>query len=440
MYERARLKRESIRYTVLFFVLFGLVFAALGAFVYQTVSANIYRTVDDELLENGSSLAQRDELEGSVELSSKEGSASSGEEASEDDEISLSQSVMANPQIIYLTRASDGTVVDTVGMYTQYADGIKNLPFDAALEGEVYFIEQDGHRYRAVNFRLDPAEDGATYVQAVANVDSEVAILDRFTVTLVGALAAALVVSAGLSYLLSRMTLRPIAEAWERQTEFVQNASHELRTPLAVIRTNQELLLDEPMARIVDKFPPINVTIEEVERLARLTDDLLTLTASDAHPLKLAVERLDFGELTDGVASSYEELALAQGKAFEIVRQGDVLVSGSRDRLTQLVAIILDNALKYTREGDSVLVEVRHDGSSATLVVSDTGIGVEDADLDRVFDRFYRADKARSRSTGGSGLGLSIAKGIVDAHDGSIRMKRSEPHGTSVTVTLPGIA
>lgn len=440
MHERARLRRESVRYAVLFFVLFGLVFAALGVFVFRTVSTNIYRTVDNELLESGSLLARGGESDGSVALSSKEEDASTEGEAFEDGELALSQSVMANPQIIYLTRGSDGAVVDTVGIYTQYAEALKSLPFDAALEGEVYQFDRDGHRYRAVTYRLDPARDGAAYVQAVANVDSEVAILDRFTATLAGALAVALVVSAGLSYLLSRMTLRPIAEAWESQTEFVQNASHELRTPLAVIRTNQELLLDEPMARIVDKFAPINVTIEEVGRLTRLTDDLLTLTASDAHPLEFAVERLDLGELVGGVASSYEELALAQGKAFEVVSQADVWVRGSRDRLMQLAAILLDNALKYTGEGDAVRVDVGKRGSSATIAVSDTGIGIEDVDVGRVFDRFYRADKARSRSTGGSGLGLSIAKSIVDAHGGTIRMERVEPHGVSVTATLPGIA
>lgn len=437
--EGDRLRRESIRYTALFFVVFGFIFALLGVFVYQTVSSNIFQAVDEQLSVSS--------LDGPVNISSStyaigapDAEAVTGDESTASN-ISLSESISAtiesNPQTIFLTRSSDGTPNDTYGIYASYPEFIENLPFDSNVLNTPYLVEQDGHHYRAINYQLEGGESGASYMQAIANVDSEIAILDQFTAMLVAGLVVALAISAGASYLLSRMTLRPIADAWAKQTEFVQNASHELRTPLTVIRTTQELLLDDPHACIVDKFEDITLTIEEAERLSRLTESLLVLTATDAGHLDLETSNVDLRELCTEIVSAYGDIALMQEKTLALDECGDATVRGDRDKLRQLLAILLDNALKYTGEGDAVRLSVASQGSEAVVTVKDTGIGIDEGDLERVFDRFYRADTARSRETGGSGLGLPIAKGIAEAHGGTIRLENVEPRGIAAVVRLP---
>ncbi|WP_139651281.1 sensor histidine kinase [Raoultibacter phocaeensis] len=443
--ENDHLKRESIRYTALFFVVFGLIFALLGMFVYQTVSSNIFRAVDEQLLVPSSRATV--DVASSATYSIESSSTGSADEDFEINEgpgigaLSLSESIDAtikdNPQTILLARASNGTTTDTYGLYSTYPDFIADLPFDSNILDTPYLIGQDGHHYRAVNYLLESNDSTVAYMQAIANVDSEIAILDQFTTMLVAGLVVALLVCAAASYLLSRMTLRPIAVAWEKQTEFVQNASHELRTPLTVIRTTQELLLGDPNARIVDKFEDITLTIEEAERLSRLSENLLELTASDAGQRGLEMSDTDIGKLCEEIVTAYEELALLQGKTLLFETEDGVSARGDRDKLRQVLAILLDNALKYTGEGDSITVRAASQRCGAVISVTDTGIGIDESDLARVFDRFYRADAARSRETGGAGLGLPIAKGIVEAHGGSIRLENVEPKGIAAIVELP---
>ena len=444
MRESARMKRVSIRYAALFFVVFGLIFAALGAFVYQTVNSNIFRVVDQQILmigidEEGTSVTDADVPAENQATQEDMPAAQATTAADASPNQMVEESLEENPQIVLLARASDGTVVDTFGIYSTYPDFFQKLPFDPNLLDTAYLIEQNGHHYRAATYRTDPSVDVAESLQTIVNVDSEVAILDQFTVTLITGLTVALLISAGASYLLSRKTLRPIAEAWEKQTEFVQNASHELRTPLTVIRTTQELLLEEPNARIIDKFEDISITIEEAGRLSRLTKDLLALTTADAEDDRIDPKEVDLGNLANSMAAAYEDLVVAEGKTLAVSAADRALVQGDPDKLRQLLAILLDNALKYTEEYGTISMFVEIRGSSTILRVSDNGVGVSEQDLGRVFDRFYRADKARSRETGGNGLGLSIAKSIMDAHGGTIRMDRNASCGVTVTATFKRI-
>ena len=449
--ENDRLRRESIRYTALFFVVFGLIFTLLGIFVYQTVSSNIFKAVDEQLSLPSFGVIVDTVPSAALSVDNPYGESSDADPSADDvgsndslGEVSLSETIYSsienNPQTIFLARSSDGSTTDTYGIYASYPDSIEGLPFDSSVLNTPYPIDQNGHHYRAVNYRIEGNDGSASYMQAIANVDSEIAILNQFTAMLVGGLVVALVVSAGASYLLSRMTLRPIADAWAKQTEFVQNASHELRTPLTVIRTTQELLLDSPNARIVDKFEDITLTIEEAERLSRLTESLLALTATDAGRFDLAIGDVDLRNLCADVVSAYDDIALLQGKSLEFAEGDEAVLRGDRDKLRQLLAILLDNALKYTNAGDAVRLSVAVRGSDTTIRVEDTGIGIDEEDLERVFDRFYRADTARSRETGGAGLGLSIARGIIEAHGGTIRLENIEPKGVAAVVRLPGRA
>jgi len=180
--------------------------------------------------------------------------------------------------------------------------------------------------------------------------------------------------------------------------------------------------------------------LEECERLTRLTDQLLTLARQDAGLRAGRRERIDLSVLVAGVVETLQPLAEVKGLtlAFD-PGQGGAAVIGDADQLRTLFINVLDNALKYTEVG-SVTIVVEAKGTETAIRVTDTGPGIAAEHLPHVFERFYRADKARSRELGGSGLGLSIARGVVEAHGGRIELQSEPGRGTSCVVTLPRAA
>ncbi len=171
--------------------------------------------------------------------------------------------------------------------------------------------------------------------------------------------------------------------------------------------------------------------------MSRLTDQLLTLSRRDAGVEQFDTAPLDLHSLVAGVVEAMQPLAEAKGVVLRIDGAGPVQVVGDESRLRQVFINLLDNAIKYTSEGGRVTIQVGQRNCSSVVVVEDTGIGVSAEHLPRVFDRFYRVDKARSRSEGGTGLGLSIAQSIVKAHGGVIEMASTVGQGTVCTVTFP---
>lgn len=445
MTERALIRRELVRQTALLFFVFALLFALLGAGVYSMVSSNIYRNADENLQAIGmesdyitlDAAGSGSAIVDDVVVEEPDGAAPSDATAIDDLSLTLQQSIVdADPQFITLIRNEQGDLLETVGLYASYPSFLRHIPFDKNDLERVYQIAAGGHEYRGITYAAND-EGETTYLQTLVNVDSEIAILDGFTRTLIVYLAAAVVVAAGASYLLSRRTLKPIVANMRAQTEFVQNASHELRTPLAVIQTTGDLLLDHPESRIVDRFEDVNVITSETKRLSRLVNDLMTLSLDDAGRTPLARETVDVSALVRDTAGAYEEFAALQDKRIEVEADTGLVVQADADKVRQLLGILVDNALKYTEAGDVVQLSAQAKGAKCVLRVADTGCGIEPEDRAHAFERFYRADKARSRETGGHGLGLSIAKGIVEAHGGSIALEANEPRGTVAVITLP---
>lgn len=228
--------------------------------------------------------------------------------------------------------------------------------------------------------------------------------------------------------------LATLHEAYQAQQRFVADASHELRAPLTAIQANLELLQRHPELPAAERDVAIAEAGREAQRLACLVADLLVLARADAGiPLRRWRIELD-RVLLDAFA---EARRLARGRHLEIGRLEPAVVSGDPDRLKQLVLILLDNAIKYTPDGGRVTLELGHTSTTAELMVCDTGIGIAPEDLPHVFDRFYRADPARSRDPGGTGLGLSIARWIVEQHGGQITLTSQPGKGTTVRVCLP---
>lgn len=238
------------------------------------------------------------------------------------------------------------------------------------------------------------------------------------------------------SYILSKRTLKPIFLAWERQTEFVQNAAHELRTPLTIIQAKQQLLLKEPESKIIDKSEDISLTINETRRLTKLIKELMILASVDSNQLQIKKELRNIDEVIKEIVVPYSEYAKMQGKKLEIELNCDKNINIDINRITQLMVILLDNAIKYTKEGENIKVITYCKDGKCNIEIRDEGIGITDEQKKHIFERFYRADKARTRETGGTGLGLAIAQTIVKLHGGTIRVYDNEPKGTRFTVKI----
>ncbi|WP_051344320.1 sensor histidine kinase [Alicyclobacillus herbarius] len=278
----------------------------------------------------------------------------------------------------------------------------------------------------------------SVYVLLAQNVNREWSVLFQLRAVLwwvgaTGALAAAV-----LGFWLAARALLPIRQAYQRQTEFVADASHELRTPLAVIQSNLDIVLSHSDESVMDNLEWIQNARGEARRLAKLVEDLLTLARQDADRALLHQERVEADSLVRRLIELFLPLADAKNVHLSADVEPGILVWGDPDRLHQLLVILLDNAIKYNRPGGRVWIRVETSRNWAVFRVEDTGIGIPEADVPKVFDRFYRADPARQHEeTTGAGLGLSMAKWIVDAHKGRIRVDSTEGKGTTVTVQLP---
>lgn len=248
----------------------------------------------------------------------------------------------------------------------------------------------------------------------------------------VGALAVFLVISV----FFSRWALRPVQRAWGQQQRFVADASHELKTPLTVILANTAILREHPERSIASQSQWIESTQTEAERMQELVCDMLDL-AKPGHAPSQQHEPVDLTDLVEGVLLQFESVAFERHVALSAEIDRAVSVTGDATRLRRLTATLLDNACKYANEGGSIAVTLRQTVRHIELRVHNTGTAIAREDLPHVFDRFYRADKARTRATGSYGLGLAIAREIAKEHGGTIEAASEESTGTTFTVTLP---
>lgn len=238
-----------------------------------------------------------------------------------------------------------------------------------------------------------------------------------------------------LSVALNRMIER-LDNAFQHINRFSADASHELRTPLTILQLELEELVQN------HRLPPaladqIGSALEETDRMSHIVENLLAISRLDAGEAKMDKAPTDLGELALSTAEQMKLLAEEKGIVLRSNVATPVMVEGDRSRLQQVIVNLIANAIKYTTEGGAVEITVRKEEQRAVLEVADNGIGISAEALPHVFERFYRADKARSRTSGGAGLGLAIVKAICAAHGAEIRVSSQEGRGSSFTITLP---
>jgi two-component system phosphate regulon sensor histidine kinase PhoR len=221
------------------------------------------------------------------------------------------------------------------------------------------------------------------------------------------------------------------------RTDFVANVSHELKTPLTSIRGFVETLEDGAVNDSNNARRFLAIIKKHAQRLGNIIDDLLRLSELESDG-GIEMAELDLKGLIDEIVMGFGHSLAVKRQALSVeASSGDFTISGDRDRLEQVFVNLIDNAIKYTKEGGGIKVQLARTDDSAIVTVEDNGIGIPKEDVERVFERFYRVDKAHSRELGGTGLGLSIAKHIVLAHNGGIRIESEVSRGTKVIVTLP---
>ena len=301
--------------------------------------------------------------------------------------------------------------------------------------GEVNFVDA------AFAYFISEQPHGRIYVFVDMQTRGEM-LMEYVFIAAVG-LATAVVCVFFISVYLASRIIVPIRDSMEKQEKFIADASHELRTPLAVIRSNVEMIIDAPHMTVEENMKWLNYVLKESKRMAKITEDLLFLSKADirnkgiVNDVEFEKEELDLSALITDVYDSFlklfEENNLTDNKS-RITR--DIYMSANENQIRQLMTILLDNAIKYTKEG-GVTVELECDGEYAYIKVTDTGQGIPEDMLNRIFERFVRTDKARSRAEGGAGLGLSIAKSIAEGHGGQISVESEVGKGSSFRVNLP---
>lgn len=429
MSEKKLIRKRLIKNMLYSFIVFTVILIFFDAIIYNKVSTSMYKTIDDEL-KRASQVYENKQKE--FGQPPKENINDIKNEIQENRIIEAK----INPRIVYIIRNSNGEIQnsDTIGRF--YKDYLTNINFNANDIDKIYEIKvQNTYTYRGITV-AKTVNGEKIFIQVLANVDGEVATIRNVTETLMFGSLIIVIVAIISSYILSKMTLKPIMESYTKQTEFVQNAAHELRTPLTIIKAKQELLLQEPKSKIIDKSEDINIILKETNRLTKLIKELMTLAMADSNKLKLDKQKTDIDSLIQEVTVPYKEFAEMQEKEMSLDLKFGKEVNLDRNKISELMVIILDNSIKYTAEGDKIEIKTYSKDGKCVIEVNDTGIGISKETAKHLFERFYREDKARSREKGGTGLGLSIAHTIVKLHGGSIKIVPNEPKGSKVIIKL----
>jgi two-component system sensor histidine kinase CiaH len=268
---------------------------------------------------------------------------------------------------------------------------------------------------------------------AFVDISAEEAAINNLVTAFLQVAFVTLAVLLVLSILLARWATRPVERAWQQQHRFLADASHELKTPLTVILSNAELMRSVPLDPRLERWTD-NIH-SEAAQMKTLVEEMLTLARADDMGPAAPFEAVSLSDLATDCALLFEPVAFEAGKTLEDAIAPDITVSGNPNRLKQLISVLLDNAVKYGREGTAIVLSLEKSERSARLQVSNQGEPIPPEQMSRLFERFYRADASRGEKKG-FGLGLSIASAIAQEHKGTLRAESDET-STRFIFTLP---
>lgn len=432
MNEEKIVKRQLAKNTIFNILTFSIILIVLGLMIYSEFKSSLYISADTELrkeLNQGKRMIPEKKFEERKDFIQEGNISNIDKNKKIDESIPVDkQNDEFSPRVVTIIRDSSGNIIEEpINEIYEQAEFNKN-----ELE-TIYEIKINSYSYRGINYKL---EDG-TYKQALINVDSEISIEQKFIKTLIMALVISIAIILFASFGLSRLTLKPIVETLKKQNQFVQDASHELRTPLTIIKAKQEKLLENPETKIIDNVEDISITLQETSRLTKLISELMELAKNDSEKIQLNKSNFYIDKEIEAMIKLYSDVAKAQNKTITTKLNFNEQINMDLNKFKELLVILLDNSIKYTKEKDSIEVITYKKDNKFILEVADTGIGISKDAIDKVFTRFYREEKSRNRAKGGMGLGLSIAYNIVNIHKGTIKFDKERTVGAKVIVKLP---
>lgn len=304
----------------------------------------------------------------------------------------------------------------------------------------------NGRTFRIGGIVIQSGEIKDYRIIVAQEVTSDTALMTQLRWAFAGFALLMLAAGGAAGFLLAGRAMGPIVQAFRRQEQFTSDASHELRTPLSILKSAYEVLDEQS-----DKLPDFHRNVltksgREIHHMSRLVDNLLVLARSDSGRLDLVISRFSLRYTIRQVIEQLEPIAASKQVKLEwksgqgALSEDEAMIQADEVRIRQLILILIENAIQYNREGGKVTISLEVSLQKISFTVSDTGIGIEEEHLPRIFERFYRMDKARTRRSEGNGLGLAIAQQIVDAHRAKIEVWSEPQIGTTFRVTLPNVS
>ena len=348
------------------------------------------------------------------------------------------QEELFNTQIILWTENGEILNKEVLGgRYTQ----LNALTLDATKLNEIIpvVLAESNLSFRSITIEnSESLSSEVAYIQFLTNTNQIDDSLTTFQWILFVCMFIFWLISLGVSVFSSKMNMKPLLLAWQKQQEFVENASHELRTPLTIIQNNLQHLFTRPKQTILEQSPRIAQALSETRRLTNLTNDLLLIARSDGNQATIQPEETDIDRFLEQLIQPFAEIAEMQDKTFHFTNEISEPLSFDASKIHQVLVILLDNALKYTQAKDEIqLVAKQINPKWWQVVVRNTGSTIPDTQKKLIFERFYREEQSRNQETGGYGLGLAIAKQIVKNHHGKLFVSDWTNQGVQFTLQLP---
>ena len=430
---------DDFSYFIRYFGLFTLIFSAMTLIIIQVMRSSLYTTVDENLKTLSQdpysivAIANRDQRQSGAKPNDKENDVM---DVPNHDKSEPKGDVTSNTTVVLLNKKYENLTTGNGFL------NLKSVIFGRKLLNKVSQLritnsygKKESYRAYMTDLGLsDGDESDVKYAVIMTNISQLEQTSEKNESQIVLVMICFWGISLFASLFLARLSVKPLLESMQKQKAFVENASHELRTPLAVLQNRLETLFRKPEATIMESSESIASSLDEVRNMKLLTTNLLNIARRD-DGLKPEIEEID-PSFFDQTFSNFEIIAEENAKVFRGENRVDKIISSDKTLLKQLMTILYDNALKYTDEDGEIGFKVQLKDKNLLIKVLDNGPGIPDEDKKRIFDRFYRVDKARTRQKGGFGLGLSLAKQIVEAFKGNIQVRDNKPRGTIFEVKL----
>lgn len=340
---------------------------------------------------------------------------------------------------IYVSTNEDGEIETISYQYFESSDNISlEQTISSIISSEVMNgkVEIDDVKFR---YNVFKKEDGNGYDIVFLDRAIEISTLRRLLIIFIGISIIGIILLFGLSWMLASWTTVPIANAWEKQKQFIADASHELKTPLTVIAANTDVILSNQDDTVKNQSKWLTYIKSETVRMSKLVSDLLYIAKSDVNEVNMIMNEFNISHTISGICLVFETIAFENGKILNYDITDNISYVGDEDRIRQLVNILVDNSIKHSGANAKITILLKRDiiKDKIKLIVTNTnGEDIPKGMEDRLFERFFRVDKARNHNNGNHGLGLNIALSIVKNHNGTITVNSTPEHVVTFTVTL----